>query len=117
MRVAGIGCRAGAPLAALEEVLDALPGPVDMLATIPERGKEVLRLARARHMDLRVIPSAHLAGIATPTQSVRVQALFGTGSVAEAVALVACGQGARVLGQRVVSADGSATAALAEGEG
>ncbi|QYZ71463.1 cobalamin biosynthesis protein [Neotabrizicola shimadae] len=116
MRVAGIGCRAGAPLAALEEVLDALPGPVDMLATIPERGKEVLRLARARRMDLRVIPSAHLAGIATPTQSGRVAALYGTGSVAEAVALVACGPGGRIVAGRVVSADGSATAALAEGE-
>lgn len=116
MKVAGIGCRAGAPLAALEEVLDALPGPVDFLATIPERGREVLRLAKARRMDLRVIPSAHLAGVATPTQSDRIQALHGTGSVAEAVALVACGPGARIIGTRIVSADGSATAALAEGE-
>lgn len=114
MRVAGIGCRAGAPLAALEEVLDALPRPVDVLATIPERGQEVLPLAQARHMDLRVISAAQLAGVATPTQSARVLALHGTGSVAEAVALLACGTRARIVTKRIVSADGSATAALAE---
>ena len=116
MRVAGIGCRDSVSLDALEEVLDALPGPVDCLATIAERRRQVLWLADARRMDLRMIASAHLAGVRTETVSDRVMALFGTGSVAEAVALVACGPGARLVGARVVSADGSATAALAEGD-
>jgi cobalt-precorrin 5A hydrolase len=48
------------------------------------------------------------------TQSPRVQALRGVGSVAEAAALAAAGPGARLLGPRAVSACGTATAALAE---
>jgi cobalt-precorrin 5A hydrolase len=40
--------------------------------------------------------------------------MFGTGSIAEASALVAAGPGARLRGPRAVSADGTATAAIAE---
>jgi cobalt-precorrin 5A hydrolase len=52
----------------------------------------------------------------TITQSPRVQALRGVGSVAEAAALAAAGPNARLLGPRAVSACGTATAALAEGD-
>jgi cobalt-precorrin 5A hydrolase len=48
------------------------------------------------------------------TQSARVRERFGTGSVAEASALAAAGPGARLLGPRVISGDGLATAAIAE---
>ena len=56
-------------------------------------------------------------GVATLSQSDRVEALFQTGSVAEATALVAAGQGAQLRRPRAVSEDGTATAAIAEGPG
>ena len=49
------------------------------------------------------------------TQSAKVAERFGTGSVAEAAALAAAGPGAQLLGPRVVSGDGLATAAIAIG--
>ena len=61
------------------------------------------------------VADAALRGQATLTQSGRVQALKGAGSVAEAAALAAAGPGARLRGPRAVSADGTATAAIAEG--
>jgi cobalt-precorrin 5A hydrolase len=58
-----------------------------------------------------------LAGIDTPTQSKLVAEKFGTGSVAEAAALVAAGPRARLIATRTVSQDRTATAAIAEGDG
>lgn len=58
-----------------------------------------------------------LAGIETPTQSELVAEKFGTGSVAEAAALVAAGPRARLIATRAVSRDRTATAAIAEGDG
>lgn len=115
MRVAGIGCREGVTLAALEEVLDALPGRVDAIATLSSRWAEILPLCDARGIDMMAFPAVKIRGVVTPTQSERIQQLHGTGSVSEAVALLGAGWKARILRSRVVSADGSATAALAEG--
>lgn len=117
MRVAGIGCREGAPLAALEEALDALPGRIDAVAVLSPRWAEVMPLCDARGMNLTTIPAGRIRGVVTPTQSARIQELYGTGSVCEAVALLAAGAKARILRPRVVSADGSVTVALAEGKG
>ena len=113
MRVAGLGFRAGAPLTSLAEALD-LAGPADALATIPGRAAApaILALARARGLPLMAV---EVAGIATPTQSPRVMALYGTGSLAEAAALAALGPGARIVTPRVTSQDRMATAAIAEG--
>ena len=58
---------------------------------------------------------AALTAQATSTQSPASRASRGTGSVAEAAALAAAGPGARLLSPRVISADGRATCALAEG--
>lgn len=54
--------------------------------------------------------------IETFTRSERVQAKRGTGSVAEAGALIGAGPDARLLGQRVISSDRMASCALAQGE-
>jgi cobalt-precorrin 5A hydrolase len=54
--------------------------------------------------------------IETLTRSERVQAKRGTGSVAEAGALIGAGKNARLLGQRVISTDRMASCALAQGE-
>jgi len=58
-----------------------------------------------------------LDGVATETRSVRIESMFGTGSLAEAVALVAAGRNARLVGVRALSQDRTATAAIAEGDG
>ena len=84
MRIAGIGCRPGTPLPALLAALEAAGG-ADALATIPERAPELRLLAHARDLPLHLVA---VAGIATPTQSVRILAAFDTGSVAEAAATV-----------------------------
>ena len=51
------------------------------------------------------------------TQSEASFRRYGTGSVAEATALLAAGKGARLIAPRVVSSDGMATCAIAEGKG
>ncbi|MEZ5797552.1 MAG: cobalamin biosynthesis protein [Paracoccaceae bacterium] len=121
MRVAGIGFRRDASLAALEQALslaEAQGGRADALATHADKaGADVLlALARARNLPVHGVA---VRGVATPTQSARVAALHGTGSLAEAAALVAAGPTARLTVARVTAPDGMATAAIAEttGEG
>jgi cobalt-precorrin 5A hydrolase len=117
MIVAGFGFRSGVTLAALQDALARAGGSdgVTHLATLA--GKAVTLHPLARHLGLPVVEvdEETLQGHATLTQSARVEGLFGTGSVAEAAALAAAGPGARLRGPRAVSADGMATAAIAEG--
>ena len=114
-RVAGLGCRAGASLAALQEALARATGgePVDALATLAPRVPVLRALAEATGLPLIAIAPEAIAGLVTPTQSPRIAALLATGCVAEAVALCAIGSGARILTPRQTSSDGSATAAIA----
>lgn len=114
-RIAGFGLREGASLDSLRAALRlADPGALTGLATIAERAKGLSALAAELGLPLHI---AQVRGIATPTQSDRVLARFGTGSVAEAAALYSAGKGARLIAKRVASADGMATCAIAEGEG
>ncbi|AJE45200.1 cobalamin biosynthesis protein [Celeribacter indicus] len=117
MRVAGIGFRAQAPLAALREAVAALGDGIDALATSEDKAAQpqARALAAALGLPLLAIPARCLASQSTPTRSPRVQALYGTGSLAEAAALAACGTGARLLTPRRLSCDRTASAALAEG--
>lgn len=62
---------------------------------------------------LVAVPPERLAAQAVHTQSPRLLALYGTGSVAEAAALAAAGPGARLWLPRLVAPDGCATLALA----
>ncbi|PTV97216.1 cobalt-precorrin 5A hydrolase [Rhodobacter aestuarii] len=107
MRVAGLGFRKGTVdfTAAL-----LAAGPVDALATAAEKAQELAAALPGQ----RVI-GVEVRGVETPTQSPRVLALMGTGSVAEAAALRAAGRGARLEGPRQVI--GGVTLAVAEGEG
>lgn len=136
MRVAGFGFRAGATLAALRAVLDAVEaqgGKAEALASLPAKAAAQPLRALAAERGLRVYAVA-VQGVVTPTQSARVQALYGTGSVAEAAALCAAAQyavaqcavalcaagtgaaggGARITVARIADADGMATCAMAE---
>jgi cobalt-precorrin 5A hydrolase len=119
MIVAGFGFRSGVTLAALREALARAGGPrgVTHLATLTAKAGELEPLAQALAVPLLRLEPEALQGRPTLSRSDRVEALFGTGSVAEAAALAAAGQGARLRGPRAVSSDGTATAAIAEGAG
>lgn len=117
MRVAGIGFRDGAALSSLRAALalaEAQGGPADALATLPEKTDALRPLAAERGLPLHGVA---VAGVDTPTRSPRIAAMHGTGSVAEAAALVAAGAGARITVARITAPDGMATCAMAEAEG
>lgn len=123
IRVLGIGCRRGATEAALseaaEKALSRSPGLLDRLATVTKKAgtEPVLVLAARYRLRLVALDETALDGCPTTTRSARINARFGTGSVAEAAALIAAGTGARLCCERQVSTDGMATAAIAEGDG
>lgn len=116
MRVAGFGFRSAATPASLADALSRAGEAADLLATVEAKvsAPAFVAFAAARRLAVQGIAPAALAGQTTLTRSPRVEARFGTGSLAEAAALAAAGPGARLLGPRVVSADGLATAAIAE---
>jgi cobalt-precorrin 5A hydrolase len=121
MKIAGIGFRETAGIDSLRSALMSAGGPggVMALATAAEKAEAaaLVALAEELHLPIRAITPEALAAVETETRSERVAARFGTGSLAEAAALAAAGPAARLLGPRAVSADGMATAAIAEGDG
>lgn len=122
MKVAGIGFRQSASTADLRAAL-ALTGCAqpDALASIAAKASAPQMQQLATDMGLPVIALAedNIQGIETPTQSNRIQARFGTGSLAEAAALAAAKQGqpeatVQLLALRVITDNGLATAAIAQ---
>lgn len=124
MIVAGFGYRAAAGEASLRDALDdalkaAGAARAGAVAALEEKAGHPAVGALAAALGIRLIAVARndAAGQDTRTRSRASRAARGLDSVAEAVALAACGPGARLLAPRVVSGDGLATCALAEGEG
>ena len=121
MKVAGLGFNKHVTLASLREALAAAGGPDGLaaVATISDKAdaEALKQLARECGVPIRAVPAGALASIHTPTQSEFIIEKFGTGSVAEAVALAAVGPRARLIATRAVSQDRTATAAIAEGDG
>ena len=117
MLIAGLGFRESADVASLKDALTAAGGieGVAALATAEAKsGAQALQsLAAEFGLPVIAVAPAALMAVVTLTRSDRVMELFGTGSLAEAAALVAGGHGARLLGPRAISCDGLATAALA----
>ncbi|GBR10350.1 hypothetical protein AA21952_3048 [Acetobacter oeni LMG 21952] len=117
LRIAGFGFRRTASLASLRDALAAAGGgrELDALATITEKASSPALQALARELGLPIHGLARetLEHVSTPTRSHRVMAGYGTGSIAEAAALVAAGPGACLLAPRAVSSDGMAVAAIA----
>jgi cobalt-precorrin 5A hydrolase len=114
--VAGFGFRRTATLASLAEVLDRLcqqHGTVDRLAATQAMLPLVQALGAARGIAVLPVADATLPTAHTLTQSPHSLQARGTGSVAEAVALIAAGPAAQLLGPRWISVDRRATAALA----
>jgi cobalt-precorrin 5A hydrolase len=126
MIVAGIGCRHGAPAAAIEEVIRVAleqgrlkRDSLNALATHGEKGDEPgLRELAAQWSLVLLLPSmSDLAKVAklTATVSPRSLAAKGLPSVAETAALAAVGRRARLIVPRVATKE--ATCAIAMGEG
>ncbi len=119
MKVAGIGFRAEAQVASLRAALEAAGGAdgVTVLATSEAKAGAAVIVAFAAELGLPVmgVSAADLAVQDTLTDSARVRAKTGAGSLAEAAALAASGPDARLLGRRAVSDDHMATAAIAVG--
>jgi cobalamin biosynthesis protein CbiG len=93
MLVLGVGIEPGTPLAHLREAVDALGlhgvDDVDVVATIDTRAGEPAVLALATGRTLRTYPASALDAVHVPNPSTVVRRLIGTGSVAEAAALLA----------------------------
>ncbi|MBE0464899.1 MAG: cobalamin biosynthesis protein [Halomonadaceae bacterium] len=116
MNVAGFGFRRQATRESLEQALDQLIaeyGPIDQLAAARSMLPLVEALGSARNILVIGVADEALPSATTLTHSAYSLREKGTGSVAEAVALLAAGQGARLLGPRTVSDDRKATAAVA----
>jgi len=122
MIVAGIGCRRGTPAAAIEAVIAAAlaranvaKAALTLLATPAAKCDEPGVAAVASTLGVPLVPVSEAdlkaAGPRTTTHSERSLALMGVPSVAEAAALAAAGEAARLLLPRI--ALGSATCALA----
>ncbi|MGX6603825.1 cobalamin biosynthesis protein [Micromonosporaceae bacterium Da 78-11] len=111
--VLGLGARGGLPAAELRAaVVTALAeaglttADVTVLATIDRRAGEdgVRTLARDLRWEVVAVAAAGLAGQAVPHPSARVALGVGTGSVAEAAALLIAGPGATlVLPKRILA--------------
>lgn len=121
MKVAGIGFRASATLNDLRQALALLPARPDALASLHTKtATDALKnLAQETGLPLLSLSEDDIAGEQTLTCSPRIKARFATGSLAEAAALVGARHGqtgarARLIAPRVITADGLATAALAE---
>ena len=116
MRVAGIGCRAEAPPSTLRDLLSDA-GPLDLVAGLLTRSGQVQPVAASLGLRFFAVAETALHGTVTPTISPRIGSRFGTGSIAEATALIAAGRNARIVMLRQISADATATIAIAEGDG
>jgi cobalt-precorrin 5A hydrolase len=114
---AGFGFRAAATADSLADALARAGGGPAVLATAEDKARTPAFRDFARRLGLPVlgIDADALAAQPTLTQSQVSRTARATGSVAEAAALAAAGPGARLLGPRVVSRDGMATCALAQG--
>ncbi|WP_240538610.1 cobalamin biosynthesis protein [Halomonas sp. SH5A2] len=118
MRVVGFGFRHGASLASLAALLDTLTqrfGAIDALAATQSMRPLVQSLGQARCLNVILVADADLPSVTTVTHSAQSLQARGTGSVSEAVALLAAGPGAQLLGPRHISTDRQATAAIAIG--
>jgi cobalt-precorrin 5A hydrolase len=115
--VAGLGFRKAATLASLQDALARAGGAADRLATAETKAEAPVARALAETLGVAIcgIRREMLAAQTVLTHSAVVAERFGTGSVAEAAALAAAGPGARLLGPRMLSGDGLATAAIAIG--
>ena len=118
---AGFGFRGAATPDSLADALARAGGQssATVLATAEDKASadSIQALAQSLGLPVIAIDAGTLARQETRTRSAASLAARETGSVAEAAALAAAGPGARLIAPRVISGDGMATCALAEGGG
>ena len=119
--IAGFGFRKSATeRSLLDAFIRATSGgqSVDGIATAADKAETAVFQSVSRQLALPAIgvPDALLTSQSVITQSAASDAARGTGSVAEAAAMAGAGRAARLLQTRVISGDGLATCALAEGK-
>ncbi len=114
MIVAGFGFRGSATEESLADAY-AKAGTAHVAATVSDKVAGAFSaFAKAQGLSEKGVSAEDLVVQDTVTQSFTSLAERGTGSVAEAAALAAAGEGARLIKARVISDDGCATCALAE---
>ena len=115
MIIAGFGFRGGATKASLKDAYDKLGGGADAIAAPSDKTGALCfkQLAAELGLPVRDITAEDMQSVKTHTQAELVIEKRGTGSVAEACALVAAGQDARLIAARHISEDRMATCALA----
>ncbi len=94
LRIAGFGFRSEAKLESLAQALDQLKdlyGAIDKLAAAHSMLPLVEELGRLRNIEVIAVADAELPTVTTLTHSAQSLQARGTGSVAEAVALLAAG--------------------------
>lgn len=113
--IAGIGFRTAATPASILDALDRAGAAEARHLALPavKASHPAVQALIAQGYRITEISAADLAIPATLTESTASRAAHGTGSVAEACAILALGPGACLVAPRAVSADGMATAALA----
>ena len=115
MIVAGFGYSTRASLDSIQDALARAQlgqPPVTALAALADKASLLEGLARAMGVPVIAV-TGPLPD--TPTQSERSLSERGTGSVAEACALAAVGEGGYLRQTRVISGDRLATCAIAQG--
>ncbi len=118
MIVAGFGFRAAATMDSLQNALTATgETAISAIATPSDkaRSKAIQALAATLHLPVIEVASTDMKAAPTTTEAAKVQDKRGTGSVAEACALVAAGPEAALKGPRTISTDRLATCAIAYG--
>ena len=119
----GLGFRKAVTIKSFENLihqvyhLTELPGPIKALATLDTKALDpaLQEFAAAKRITLIPVSLENLKRQITPTQSPAVQAAYGLGSIAEAAALSAAGDGSSLIFKRLVSSDKLATCAFAKG--
>jgi cobalt-precorrin 5A hydrolase len=115
MIIAGIGFRASVTLPSLQALLGQTP--IDALAVAADKADHpvVAALVQDLAKPLFIIALRELATDRATTPAPQQPDRYGHMSLAEATALAAAGPEARLIQSRLVSPDGTATLAIAEG--
>ena len=117
-RIAGFGFRKETGLNSLLDALMMAGGTTDLtaLATVVTKADAPCMTALAERLGLPIhaVPADDLPKAAVDTVSQKSIDMYGTGSVSEAAALLAAGEGAKLITPRTLSADKRATCAIAE---
>ncbi|MHA6263858.1 cobalamin biosynthesis protein [Arenibacterium sp. CAU 1754] len=118
MSVAGFGFRADVTMESLRSALEQAQGDEPITALAAPRDKATtpvfIEFAAALKLPVVAVDAGQMQAAETATQSTKVFEKRGTGSVAEAVALVGAGYHSQLKAPRAVSSDHMATCAIAK---